>query len=85
VWIKPSGFTGYTALSLKIYNFILGASGRINNRMRPDRALRLYLLPDTPERAKGYRFNPLRLCWLLDALVTEPEVRFVKFHPQSAI
>jgi hypothetical protein len=36
--------------------FILGASG-----LRPDRALRLYLLPDSPKRAKGYRFNPLRL------------------------
>jgi hypothetical protein len=37
----------------------------------PDRAFRgtsgvsgcsLYLLPDTPERAKGYRFYPLRVC-----------------------
>jgi hypothetical protein len=33
--------------------------GRIR-RYAPDRALRLYLLPDSPKRAKGYRFNPLR-------------------------
>jgi hypothetical protein len=53
-----------------VYSLLCGSAtnyiGRIRPLLRPDRALRgtggsLYLLPDSPKRAKGYRFNPLRL------------------------
>jgi hypothetical protein len=39
----------------------MGASG-----LWPDRALRLYLLPANRDRAKGYRFNPLRVPYTED-------------------
>jgi hypothetical protein len=47
----------------------------------PDRAFRLYLLPHSPKRAKGYRFNPLRLA--VGAWYIEPKLRAKRVLEQA--